>query len=95
MAVGEGKSDREAPRVVEGTDFNRVEKALLNDFQRDFPLVSQPYAALAGHLCVNEDTVIETLGRLLARGLVSRVGAVVTPHTAGTSTFNRGEMAPG
>ena len=72
---------------AEGTGSSRVEKALLNDFQKDFPLVSQPYAQLAESLCVNEDAVIETLGTLLDRGLVSRVGAVVAPHTAGSSTL--------
>ena len=60
---------------------------LLNDFQRDFPLVREPYAVLAEMLGVGERRVLETLGRLRSAGAVSRVGAVFRPGAIGASTL--------
>lgn len=64
-----------------------LEKRLLNDFQRDFPLSTQPYAELAGRLGVEETEVLAALASLQARGAISRVGAVVRPHRVGWSTL--------
>ncbi len=60
---------------------------LLNDFQRDFPLVPAPYAAIAGRLGTTEASVLEALGDALADGRVSRVGAVFRPGAIGVSTL--------
>lgn len=60
---------------------------LLDECQRDFPLVPRPFAAVAERLGVDEATVLDMLRELRARGVVSRVGAVVAPHTAGYSTL--------
>ena len=64
-----------------------LELELLNNFQRDFPLVSAPFAVIAGRLGVGEKEVLETLGRFQASGKVSRVGAVFRPHSIGSSTL--------
>jgi len=64
-----------------------LEFALLNRFQRDFPLVPRPFAALAEKLKTDETSVIDSLRRLQDRGLVSRVGAVFQPHSIGTSAL--------
>lgn len=69
------------------TGYTTLEKNLLDGFQRDFPLVSRPFQAIAERLGVGEDDVIETLKRLKAEGAVSRVGAVVRPNKAGASTL--------
>lgn len=68
-------------------EFDAFEKRLLNDFQRDFPLSSRPYADLARQLGVTEQEVIESLRNLQEQGSVSRVGAVFRPHRVGTSTL--------
>ena len=68
--------------ILEALEFK-----LLNDFQRDFPLVAQPFAALAKRLDVDEATVIEVLHSMRKRGLVSRVGAVFTPNVVGVSVL--------
>ena len=68
-------------------DLSIFERRLLDEFQRDFPLTPCPYAALARRLDVDEARVIDTLSRLQAQGLISRIGAVVTPHRAGWSTL--------
>jgi len=60
---------------------------LLNDFQRDFPLVAAPFGVIAGRLGISEAGVLEALARLQACGKVSRVGAVFRPHSVGSSTL--------
>ena len=67
--------------------MNELDRHLLNDFQRGLPLTSRPYAAMAARLGVSEDEVIEHLRALQASGAVSRVGAVIRPHTIGVSTL--------
>ena len=64
-----------------------LELHLLNDFQRDFPLVPAPFGVIAGRMGVSEDDVLVTLNRLQACGKVSRVGAVFRPHSIGSSTL--------
>jgi len=60
---------------------------LLNEFQRDFPLLSRPYAALAEQVGSSEGEVIATLARLRDAGAVSRIGAVIAPRSVGASTL--------
>ncbi len=67
--------------------MNALERRLLNDFQRDFPLSATPYADIARTLGVTEAEVLATLERLAANGSVSRVGAVLRPNTVGVSTL--------
>ncbi len=67
--------------------MNELDRHLLNDFQRGLPLTPRPYAAMAERLGVSEDEVIEHLRALQASGAVSRVGAVIRPHSVGVSTL--------
>ncbi|MCZ7565376.1 MAG: Lrp/AsnC family transcriptional regulator [Burkholderiales bacterium] len=67
--------------------MGELEFRLLNDFQRDFPLVSEPYAAIARRLGTSCDSVLETLARLRTHGAVSRVGAVFRPNAIGASSL--------
>jgi DNA-binding Lrp family transcriptional regulator len=60
---------------------------LLNDFQRDFPLVSAPFAELAARLGVAEKVVLGRLENLRREGRISRVGAVFAPKRIGASTL--------
>ena len=60
---------------------------LLNDFQRDFPLVPRPYAAIAARLGIDEQSVIDAYGAGLASGVISRIGAVLAPRRLGASTL--------
>ena len=77
---------RAAPRCEPGggpVEPSALERALLDRYQRDFPLLPAPYAAIAGELGTSEDEVIRCLATMLARGWVSRVGAVFAPRRAG------------
>lgn len=64
-----------------------LDRRLLDEFQRDLPLVSRPFAAMAERLGVEEDEVIHRLDRLMAAGAVSRVGPVFAPNRVGCSTL--------
>lgn len=66
---------------------NALAARLLNEFQRGFPLVPEPYAAIARSLGVREAQVRSTLAAACADGRVSRVGAVFRPGTVGASTL--------
>lgn len=68
-------------------DLTALDRRLLDEFQRDFPVTSRPFAELARRLGTEEETVIARLGQLRDAGLVSRIGAVVAPHRAGWSTL--------
>jgi len=60
---------------------------LLNEFQRDFPLLPQPFAALAERVGASESEVIAAFARLREAGTVSRIGAVFAPRCVGASTL--------
>ena len=64
-----------------------LDRRLLDEFQRDFPLVPRPFAQLAKVLALTEAEVIARLDRLQALGTVARVGGTVRPNTAGASTL--------
>jgi DNA-binding Lrp family transcriptional regulator len=67
--------------------LNALEKCLLNEYQRGFPLCSSPFAVIADQQGVTEEEVIETLESLQQRDLISRVGPVFAPQRAGASTL--------
>ncbi len=73
--------------AISGRTVDPLERALVDGWQRDLPLSERPYAEIAGRLGVSEDDVLAALGRLHARGVLSRVGAVVAPNQAGASTL--------
>ena len=67
--------------------LSALEKCLLNEYQRNFPLCASPFAVIADQQGVTEEEVIETLGSLQQRGLISRIGPVFAPQRAGASTL--------
>lgn len=64
-----------------------IDLALLDGFQRDFPLEPRPFAAIGERLGLDEAAVIDRLARLQATGRITRVGGTVRPNTAGASTL--------
>jgi len=60
---------------------------LLNNFQRNFPLLPAPFEHIARSLNTDSDTVLKRLRELQKNGAVSRVGAVFKPNTVGVSTL--------
>ena len=68
-------------------ELDPIDRHLLDDYQRDFPLVSRPFLVVARQLGVSEREVLSRLELLTERGLITRVGATVRPNTAGASTL--------
>ena len=64
-----------------------IDLRLMDDFQRDLPLVPRPFAAIGAALGIPEAEVIDRLGALRDEGRVARVGATCRPNTAGVSTL--------
>lgn len=67
--------------------MDALDHRLLDQFQRDFPLVPRPFAVLGKALGLHEAEVIARLSRLQACGQIARVGGTVRPNTAGASTL--------
>lgn len=73
---------RKAPLLLDDID-----RRLLDEHQRGFPLCERPFAEVGRCLGIGETEVIARLRRLTAAGAVSRVGAVLAPRRIGASTL--------
>ena len=67
--------------------YDALDRRLLDEFQRGFPLSERPFAELAERLETDEADIIGRLRRLKEEGAVSRVGAVLAPLALGWSTL--------
>jgi DNA-binding Lrp family transcriptional regulator len=67
--------------------MDALDRRLLSEFQRGFPLAPQPFAEVAERLGCGEDQILEAYARLKRDGAVSRIGAVVKANAAGASTL--------
>ncbi len=64
-----------------------LDQALLDDWQRDFPITSRPFAVLADSLDLTEEAVIARLARQVANARITRVGATCAPNIISASTL--------
>ncbi|MCE5973796.1 AsnC family transcriptional regulator [Sinirhodobacter sp. WL0062] len=64
-----------------------LDMRLLDEWQRDLPLVARPFAAMAQMLNETEDEVLMRLVQLRDTGTMARVGATCRPNTVGASTL--------
>jgi DNA-binding Lrp family transcriptional regulator len=64
-----------------------IELSLVDRWQREFPLVSRPFEVVGRSVGISERAAIETFKRLLREQVLCRIGAVVRPHTVGSSTL--------
>jgi DNA-binding Lrp family transcriptional regulator len=71
-----------------------TQRRLIEGWQKDFPLDPAPYARIALALGVSERSVLGMLVELSRTGILSRVGAVVAPNTAGASTLGAMAVPP-
>lgn len=78
-------SNSRADPTISADALSELERRLLDEFQRDFPLVPAPFAEIGARLGVSEAEVIGAFVDLTARGCVSRVGPVFEPHRVGYS----------
>lgn len=81
----DGGAISQAASQAEG--LTGLRRRLVNDYQRDLPLVPQPFGVMAAELGWSEAAVIEALDSLTRDGVVTRVGPVIRPNTVGVSTL--------
>jgi DNA-binding Lrp family transcriptional regulator len=60
---------------------------LIDRWQRNFPLVDRPFAAIARDAALGERETIRIFRDLQMQGVISRIGAIVRPNTIGASTL--------
>jgi DNA-binding Lrp family transcriptional regulator len=63
---------------MDGTD-----KKILNIIQKDFPVVAEPFKAVAEKLGLREDEVLERITRMKQEGIIRRIGAVFDSRKLG------------
>jgi len=68
-------------------ELSELEKRLLNEYQKGFPLSATPYADIAKQLGTSEALVLDILQKLKSQGFISRVGPVFKPKRLGSSTL--------
>jgi len=78
---------RRASEFAANAALSELDRRLLDDFQRDFPLCARPYESMATRLGCDEATVIKRLEQLEQRGYISRIGPVFKPNFLGASTL--------
>lgn len=71
------------------------EREFINAWQRDFPLEQRPFRRIASTVEETETEVMADVRDLIRRDVVSRLGAVVAPNTAGASTLAAMAVPPG
>ncbi|HDL16540.1 MAG TPA: Lrp/AsnC family transcriptional regulator, partial [Rhizobiales bacterium] len=67
--------------------MSKIQRRLIDAWQRDFPLLRDPYAHMAFELGVSELYLLGMIKQLIRENILSRVGAVVAPNTAGASVL--------
>jgi siroheme decarboxylase len=58
----------------QAADLSELDRRIINALQGDFPLVDEPYAALAASLGITEETLLARLRHLLEERVLTRFG---------------------
>ncbi len=64
-------------------NLTETDKDLLNLLQNDFPLVEEPFKAIAQRLSISEADVINRIKRLKRDGIIRRIGPVFDANSLG------------
>ncbi|WP_299983791.1 AsnC family transcriptional regulator [uncultured Ruegeria sp.] len=64
-----------------------IDRRLLDEFQRDFPIAKRPFQVLADALGLDEAEVLDRLARMRKTGRITRVGATIAPGAVAASTL--------
>lgn len=63
--------------------MDRINRRILNLVQADFPVIEEPFRAIAEHAGVSEEEAIDRVRRLKEEGIIRRIGAVFDPGKLG------------
>ncbi|MBO9411693.1 MULTISPECIES: AsnC family transcriptional regulator [unclassified Ruegeria] len=64
-----------------------IDRRLLDEFQRDFPVTDRPFQVLGFLLGLDEAEVLDRLARMRKTGRITRVGATIAPGAVSASTL--------
>jgi DNA-binding Lrp family transcriptional regulator len=70
----------------EGQELDLIDRKLLNSIQSAFPLVSEPYKALAEELGTSEEEVLQRLGRMKKKRIIRQISAIFDTRRLGYKT---------
>jgi len=56
--------------------MDSIDKKILNIIQKDFPVMAEPFKAVAEKLGLGEDDVLRRIKKLKDQGIIRRIGAV-------------------
>lgn len=65
------------------SQFDDMDKEILNRIQSDFPITPRPFLAIAEDLGLSEEAVIECVTRLKETGIIRRIGGNFVPGKLG------------
>jgi DNA-binding Lrp family transcriptional regulator len=74
--------------------MDALDRAIVNHLQGGFPITDHPYAEVAQALGISEATLIERLGDLLSRGILSRFGPMYHAERLGGSLILTAMQVP-
>ncbi len=63
--------------------MDAMDRLILNEIQRNFPITQRPFLALARKLKISEKEVFERIRRLKEIGIIRRIGASFSSHAVG------------
>jgi DNA-binding Lrp family transcriptional regulator len=63
--------------------MDSIDKKILNIIQKDFPIVAEPFKAVAEKVGISEDEALERIARLKQEGIIRRIGAVFDTRKLG------------
>jgi DNA-binding Lrp family transcriptional regulator len=74
--------------------LSTLQKRILDEFQRNFPLTPRPYDDIAQQLSTNSLEIKTRLRELKQQGFISRIGPVFRPNSIGASTLAATSVPP-
>jgi len=63
--------------------LDRIDKAILNRIQSNFPITSRPYQTVGDELGIAENEVLDRVTRLKKTGIIRRIGGNFVPGKLG------------
>ena len=55
--------------------ISEVDKKIIRALQNDFPIVSEPYKAIAGEIGISEESLMQRLALMKETGVLRKMGA--------------------
>ncbi|MCT4656360.1 MAG: Lrp/AsnC family transcriptional regulator [Cohaesibacter sp.] len=68
-------------------DLDEVDMAIVDDWQRDFPLVPRPFSKIAQENECREAEILDRYKQLKEKRILSRIGTILAPNTIGASVL--------